>query len=569
MEIRKIFLVTIIVFLFGIVEAGHIIVVESNMYRMDKTLKLILINQDLEYLNKLYSNEKKSILLDDEEYVLKEPIITIQIGHVYYVVNSAGEEYSLYFTELPIIEIKTSNEIDNITKKLAYFTMVEKNQNMIHSAIGVKYRGGSTFQMPKKPFRIEFWEDDTGDITKDVELLKMRSDDDWNLQAIYNEPLRFRSKTNNDLWRKIYSPYYQSMEPDAINGIKMKYAELFFNGEYRGLYCVSERVDRKQLKLKKYNGDIRGELYKGIAKGNSIYEKLPPYENGNSIWDGFEYIYPDEIAPYWNNLYDFVDFVINSENSVFYSQYNAYFDIDNLVDYYIFLNLLRATDNTGKNVFVAKYKIDEPYFYVPWDLDGTFGIRWTGKKEYITNDLLSNGLYDRLWNDCYEGGFKEKLKNRWNGLRKETLTYDNLMEMFLDNYNYLLDNGVYERESIVWTEYKLDYDDIIYMSDWLSNRLKFLDRIFNAACDESVIRSYDNSNFNIYPNPVRDELVLEADYESDFTIDIYNYSGQLLLSSMINSQNNKIRVSDLSNGIYFIHIRNEGISVVKKIIVQR
>ena len=47
----------------------------------------------------------------------------------------------------------------------------------------------------------------------------------------------------------------------------MKYAEVFINNNYRGVYCVTELIDRKQLQLKKFelnNGNfrIRGELYK-------------------------------------------------------------------------------------------------------------------------------------------------------------------------------------------------------------------------------------------------------------------------------------------------------------------
>ena len=118
---------------------------------------------------------------------------------------------------------------------------------------------------------IEFWTDNIGNETQNHALLGMTNDDDWNLQAMYNEPLRIRSKTNNDLWRMINSLHYQNQEPEAINGVRIKYVELFINNEYRGLYCLGEKVNRKQLKLKKHNGNIRGELYKGISWGGYKY----------------------------------------------------------------------------------------------------------------------------------------------------------------------------------------------------------------------------------------------------------------------------------------------------------
>src|SRR5690606_8152803 len=136
----------------------------------------------------------------------------------------------------------------------------------------------------------------------------------------------------------------------------------------------------------------------------------------------------------WSNLYNLIDFVKNSNNNEFYAQYQNKFQLDNMVDYFIFLNLLRATDNTGKNIYIAKYDTEEPYFYVPWDLDGTFGIIWSGNHENITNDILRNKLYDRLLQDCSVNGFREKLRDRWNSAKQSIFNHDFLMNKFQESY---------------------------------------------------------------------------------------------------------------------------------------
>ena len=110
----------------------------------------------------------------------------------------------------------------------AHFRMIETNQAAVSSFIGIQYRGGWTQTLPKKSMEIEFWSDSTGAETQDVSLLGLRTDDDWNLQAMYNEPLRIRSKTNNDLWRRIHTIHYQQSEPEAMNGIRMEYACLLY-----------------------------------------------------------------------------------------------------------------------------------------------------------------------------------------------------------------------------------------------------------------------------------------------------------------------------------------------------
>ena len=62
-------------------------------------------------------------------------------------------------------------------------------------------------------------------------------------------------------------------------------------------------------------------------------------------------------------MYDFVFFVIYSSDEQFYTQYQTYFNIENAVDYFIFLNVARALDNAGNNLFVARYNVNEPYLY--------------------------------------------------------------------------------------------------------------------------------------------------------------------------------------------------------------
>lgn len=309
----------------------------------------------------------------------------------------------------------------------------------------------------------------------------MRSDDDWNLQAMYNEPLRIRSKSNYELWNKIDQLYYNKEEPKAQSGVQQEYIELFINDSYRGVYALSEKVDRKQLKLKKYKDEeIRGELYKAIAWGPTQFYSTPIVDSNSKRWGGYKYNYPkDEIN--WSNIYEFVDFVINEDSVSFYNTYKSKFSVNNAVNYFIFLNLIRATDNTGKNLYVAKYDKYEPYFFVPWDLDGSFGVIWNGTHENITNDILTNGFYTRLLSDNTKGGFTDKLTKRWNQLRKETLTVESILKTINTHHNYLKSNGVYEREQRAWKDCNkyLDLDNLHYTSEWLENRFNYLDSIFN------------------------------------------------------------------------------------------
>ncbi len=558
----------LLLFLSVFVHANEIITIDAMMFGIDNNKKLIVSNKNVAEINLAYPGIKTDILLD-ASYTFVTPVQTIQIGTPYEIRFSGNNEiYTLYFTELPIIYITTPHEIVDSHKVWASFKLIENNESSILSDIGIEFRGSWTQTLPKKSLEIEFWENNTGEDTQDFSPLGLRSDDDWNLQAMFNEPLRFHSKTGNELWKLFHTVYYQAQEPQAINGIGMVYSEMFLNNQYMGVYAVSEKIDKKQLKLKNHNGNIRGELYKGDELGNGAagFRWIGPYDNNYDVWDGFEYKHPEEEID-WSNLYNLIDFVINEPDATFYNQYQNKFNIDNIVDYFIFINLLWAADNTGKNLYIAKYDTNESYFYVPWDLDGIFGTLFDGSQLYITNDVLTNGLYDRVLRDCSVNGFRDKVKTRWNEARQNLFTHTNLMNLMEQNFYYLSNNGVYNREHIAWNEYVSDTNHLNYISDWLTDRLEFLDQIFNESCLIGTEDFTPHDNLVIYPNPASNLLYFKSNEHAAYEVSIYDFQGKLVLKSQV--RNSKLDISGLSNGVYMVQIKSGNKQYINKLIVSK
>lgn len=398
-----------------------------------------------------------------------------------YKISNATDQYTLYFTELPIISINTDNEIVDEPKVPANLTYADQDQVVV-SNIGIEIRGGLSQSFPKKTYDLEFWEDPLGENTQNVQFKDLRSDDDWILDAIYNEPLRLRSNISHKLWLDIHTPYYQDLEPEAKSGADVEYVEVFLNGNYNGLYNLSEQIDRKQLKLKKYNETIRGELYKGDKFGAANrFDSLIPYDNTLNTWGGYELKYPDEDDEInWENLSQFTDFVINSDETEFNDRIWDEFYKDNYVDYFIFFNTIWAADNYAKNIFTAKYTVDEPYFYIPWDLDGVFGTNFRGDNVNTTDNIITNGFMDRVI-ELNPGDYAACASARWEDLRSDVLATDKLFEIFENQYAYLRDNKLYERESLVYPNYSFAEGDLDYLLTWLDERLCFLDIYFGLV----------------------------------------------------------------------------------------
>lgn len=546
--------------------AADTLAVAPRFYHIDPKKKIIVINQRTEVLNAEQPDGISHIELD-KAYSFEQPILSVKTDSSYQV-RMANTAYTVYFTELPIVRIKTRKAIVDSPAVYAEFSLVEPDGKVTASSMGIEVRGAWSQIYPKKSFELSFWADTVGANSADVSLLGMRTDNKYNLQAMYNEPMRLRSKVANELWQEIHQIYYKKQEPDAKNGIAIQYVEVFVNDEYRGIYALSERIDRKQLKLKKYNNGITGELYKGGSYDEgTAYTGLPPFDNDSETWAGFEYKHPEEEIN-WTNIYQFVDFVQHSSDQEFYGTYQQKFDLNNAVDYFIFLNLTRATDNTAKNLYVAKYKQGEPYYYVPWDLDGVFGTDWLGQETGTVNDILSNGFYKRLQKDCSPNGFRARLRNRWIELRASVITEENIMGKFRANNDYLANNNAYERETVAWTKFEDNPNQLNYTADWLKKRLRYLDATFGEACSVALAAtpSAEAKALKLYPNPTSDYLMVEAEAGTQ-ELSIRDLSGRVVLQATLRGTSNRIDIRQLRKGLYVATLQTRQAVKTEKLLV--
>lgn len=511
----------------------------------------------------MYPSGISSLIIDEKEYFFDTQIYPIKKGTAYPCSDSL-HQYQFYLTSLPILALETDEKIVNYEERPARSVFTTAEGEVITSDCGVKIRGGYSQTLPKKSFRLEFWSDSSGSQNRSLKLLDLRIDDDWVLIPMYNEPLRLRNATAHALWEEIHEPHYKAAAPDAVAGTRCRYIELFHNNKYQGVYLLTERVDRKQLDLDKYgvNGEIKGELYKGkeYASGSVTFDFLGFYSNSSRIWDGFEMKYPkqDEITD-WRNLFDFLSFVLQSEDEVFNEHIHQWINPENAIDYFLFINLLYAEDNTGKNAYLAKHSEGEAYFFVPWDLDGVLGNNWQGIQPGYSTKLLSNGLYDRILRSCHSTPFGQNIKSRWNELRSSYFTTDSIYARVVANYNLLHNNGVYEREQIAWPDYIQSENNLVYLADWLNHRIAFMDQFIANCCDAENSNGTRKVKFHLdlYPNPASDKIAIRhVAIDSDTPYRIYDQYGRIIKQGSLGIHTTIIDIHDIPAGIYHLEINH-------------
>jgi spore coat protein H len=390
--------------------------------------------------------------------------------------------FNLQFTTFPVIQIFTKEEIPEEPKCYAWIIISDAiaEERNIKSHAGIEYRGGSGSPWhPKRSYALEFWNDEDESGQRNISFFGLMEDDDWILDAMYRDKARMRKAVSFQIWKE--------MQADLLPDLQVRktwvdggYVEVFENAQYKGLFYLSERIDRKRLDIWPPVEKTEGVIYKAEDwQDPTLYTGM--YDTtGGEYWGGWELKYPsDRGNEAWHYLYTYIDFVVHSPDSVFSENIFGYVNQLSLIDYYILLNASLALDNSGKNIILTKYNSHTPFVQIPWDLDATWGRSFNG--EFSPSDtLLTNNLYQRLIsNDPY--GFRENLKSRWTILRNDILKEENICTWFDYYKSELSASGAIDREAQLWDISELNLDEEIpYIKGWTLDHLEYLDEYFNS-----------------------------------------------------------------------------------------
>ena len=386
--------------------------------------------------------------------------------------------------QLPIIKISGEFGYDYQKGNVSIIYPDGSSDNNLSAQI--KWRGGSTNVegKHKRNYKIKF--------TEDHSFFGMRNDNKWILDAGQADLFRLRNRIATELWNDFATkPYYINQEPKALSGVRGQVVEVYLNDEYRGIYCLTECMDRKQMKLKKFDkktGEIHGGLWKSGGYGSALMWECPDsYDNKSETWDVFEVKYPelDDLPETdYSTLWNAINFVANSSDDEFRQHVAEYFDIPVVIDYYIFLHTLNAFDNVGKNMYWAVYDKakDKKLTLAIWDLDGTVGAKWLGDWAVPDYNMDVNlNLIVRL-KELNVDGFNDLAFIRYHELRKNQLSTDNLIKRYQDYYDLLKLSGTAQREEEKWSGdsdvngEEINFDnEIAYITEWITKHMQYLD----------------------------------------------------------------------------------------------
>ena len=283
----------------------------------------------------------------------------------------------------------------------------------------IKGRGNTSWQQPKKPYNIK--------LSKKADLFGMGKDKKWCLIANDTDKTMTRNALVYDL------AYNMGIDTTGF----AEFVNLYLNGEYAGLYMLTEKVDPGEDRIDIYDleGDTedlnekdldeysRGGDYNSDKWNTKKYFNIP--NNPENITGGYIleleklYRYKDEPSgfvskrgqavivktpeyaskaqvEYISNYYgEFEDALysasgVNSKGK----HYSEYIDMESLARMYVLMEFTSVFDGCSSSFFMWKDTDEKICFGPAWDFDNCLGYGWANNAiNHVENTADPELLY--------------------------------------------------------------------------------------------------------------------------------------------------------------------------------
>jgi spore coat protein CotH len=371
-------------------------------------------------------------------------------------------------TDLPVITI-TTHSGKPVTSKEEFITAnieisdPDNSGNNLKGEIEIRGRGNTTWNTPKKPYRIRF--------PGKTSLFGYEKARNWVLLANYQDSTLLTNTIAFELGRRF----------DLAFTPHVTHVEVIVNGRYEGSYTVTEQVQigPGRVNINKDEGFL--------VELDTYYDEEPKFRT--PLLDLPVMIkHPEDVE---ESGYDFVKQAVNDLEAALFSadfpntNYRDLIDLDNFIDYIMINEIIRNVDiQLPHSVFLYRDQDSRIRLGPLWDFD--YGFDYDGEKHAYFNN--STGMF---YNTAFRGGagktffdrffedpaFRKAYKERWNAMYPEIAG----MEAFFDQMAAHLENS-YEANGAVWWWFKRNYHkEIARLKEWWRNRIAYLNQEINAS----------------------------------------------------------------------------------------
>lgn len=338
----------------------------------------------------------------------------------------------------------------------------------------LKWQGSSSLAYPKKNYTIKF--DNPFEAKEGWGEQKK-----YCLKANYIDFSHARNVVSAKLWGQVVKsrtnvPTQLSslVNGGAIDGFPIC---VVINGEYQGIYTFNIPKDDWMFGM----GSLETEAIVGAGNHGDVtkFKATPIFDENN-----FEIEYaPDEDNTTWieNSITNLYNALQSATAENFDSSVGSLIDIDSVIDYFIFANLITGIDMTNKNYLLATFNGNK-WFMSAYDLDSTYGLNWDASSFLSAKTTAINWWSYSSENklmECIKNFKKEELKARYQVLRSNVLSEENIAVEF-NNFIGLIPKALLDEEVKIWTGIKLtSVNSASQIIDHYRDRCKYCDNTIN------------------------------------------------------------------------------------------
>ncbi len=392
-------------------------------------------------------------ILDTDVFVMKSDLPTVNLSFA----PSAPD----------LSEIEASDEHDLSSK--GTMELWDEAGFLLKEGMTIRGRGNTSWQEEKKSYQVS--------LSKARDVLSMGRAEDWLLLSNAGDFSLLRNEVFLSLAKELGIGY----TPD------LRQVDLFINGEYRGAYSLSEKVETGKNRVDMGRNDYLyrigvdkddytfllydDEEKKGMAEYQPLYGELRDSRDRERIDRSFPFV-----KKVIDEMYDETSLLPDC-------------DLDSYARYYWLQEFSKTTDPALRSVYMYWKNDDQTMYMGPaWDYDRTAGIiempfreedylwpdGWTARENDYYKRMFKNPVFPQAVKETYEnGGVREafqqvslELPSRIENIRQSACM------------NFIRWNVLSEEENNKIAEVYGDNsweNQINWLTDWLRMRAEWID----------------------------------------------------------------------------------------------
>jgi len=378
----------------------------------------------------------------------------------------------------PVLFIETENgkKIKSKEKYLQATYSLNYDGEILSGSCKIRGRGNTTWktrELFKKPYLLK--------LNKAASLLGMPKAEKWVLMANTADKTSLRNAYAYYLSKNIWKNKYWT--PDA------KFAALFINGRYEGLYAVTEKIEIHPSRL-----NLNTE------KGSFLFEarsqKNKPWNFTSKKDISFSIRQPDDSSKKeFENQQNFIqqveDVLFSKDFTDKENGWQKYLDVQSFADWYLINEFTKNHDaKFQSSCFLYYDSASEKIYMGPiWDFDiscGNISYDDCDKPEgfWVKEKSL---WYKRLFEDPFFANF---VKERWNSKRELLEQSSKWVHKSAEKIeapimiNDHLWKNIGHRQwphAPGWKKRKTFAAEVNYFSDWIDKRFTWMDKAINES----------------------------------------------------------------------------------------